>query len=109
MMANIQVRQHARADLPPPLVKIHAIERMFLRHALGPTPEKRLVVAVICQALVDARTGSRHEQRTARRFLGGPDLDAWADLVGLPAAFVRDVAIRTHYLPATGEREGEPA
>lgn len=99
-MVLIQVREHAKADLPPPLVGIRAIERLLLRHATGPTPEKRLSVAVICQSMVDSRCGAKDERRTARAFLRGHGLDAWADLVDLNPTFVREVAIKTHYLPA---------
>ena len=99
MMTSIQVRKHAKTTLPPPLVKIRTIERMLLRHAIGPIPEARLVVAVICQAMADCRSGSKDDRRTARAFLNGGDLDAWAALVDLNPAFVREVAIKTHYLP----------
>ncbi|WP_301100422.1 hypothetical protein [Propionivibrio sp.] len=99
MMTSIQVREHAKAKLPPPLVKIRTIERMLLRHATGPIPEARLVVAVICQAMADCRSGSKDDRRTARAFLNGGDLDAWAALVDLNPAFIREVAIKTHYLP----------
>lgn len=99
MMTPIQVRKHAKTKLPPPLVKIRTIERMLLRHATGPIPEARLVVAVICQAMADCRSGSKDDRRTARAFLYGRNLDAWAALVDLDPTFVREVAIKTHYLP----------
>jgi hypothetical protein len=99
MMTPIQVRKHAKTNLPPPLVKIRTIERMLLRHANGPIPEARLVVAVICQAMADCRSGSKDDRRTARAFLHGRNLEAWAALVDLDPTFVREVAIKTHYLP----------
>jgi cytochrome oxidase assembly protein ShyY1 len=99
MMTSIQVRKHAKTNLPPPLVKIRTIERMLLRHATGPIPEVRLIVAVICQAMADSRSSSKNEHRTARNFLYGRDLDAWAALIDLDPTFVREVAIKTHYLP----------
>lgn len=99
MMASIQVREHAKINLPPPLVGIRTIERMLLRHATGPMPEKRLIVAVICQSIVDSRCGAKDDRCTARAFLRGCDLDSWADLVDLNPAFVREVAHKTHYLP----------
>jgi cytochrome oxidase assembly protein ShyY1 len=99
MMTSIQVRKHAKTNLPPPLVKIRTIERMLLRHATGPIPEARLIVAVICQAMADSRSSSKNERRTARNFLYGRDLDAWAALIDLDPTFVREVAIKTHYLP----------
>lgn len=99
MMTVIQVREHAKADLPRPLVGIRAIERLLLRHAIGPTPEKRLIVAVICQAMVDSRCGNKDELRSGRSFLEGRDLDAWAALIDLNPVFLREVARKTHYLP----------
>lgn len=99
MMIAIQVRERAKADLPRPLIGIRAIERLLLRHATGPTPEKRLIVAVICQAMVDARSSNKDELYSGRAFLQGHDLDAWADLVDLNPAFLREVARRLHYLP----------
>lgn len=98
-MTAIQVRERAKADLPRPLVSIRAIERLLLRHATGPTPEKRLVVAVICQAMVDSRCGNKDALRSGRAFLEGRDLEAWAALVDLNPGFLRDVARKTHYLP----------
>jgi hypothetical protein len=98
MMTAIQVRKHAKTKLPPPLVKIRTIERMLLRHATGPIPEARLIVAVICQAMADCRSGSKDNRRTARVFLYGGNLDAWAALVDLDPTFVREVATKTHYL-----------
>ena len=99
MKNSIQVREHAKAKLALPLVNIRTIERMLLRHVNGPIPEARLVVAVICQAMVDCCSGSKDDCRSARSFLCGEDLDAWAALVDLNPAFIREVAIKTHYLP----------
>ena len=104
MKNSIQVRERAKAKLPLPLVNIRTIERMLLRHANGPIPEARLVVAVICQAMVDCRSGSKDDCRSARSFLCGDDLDAWAALVDLNPAFIREVAIKTHYLPEAPEK-----
>lgn len=103
-MTSIQVREHAKRDLPPPLVGIRAIERMLLRNATGPTPEKLLVVAVICQAMIDSRCSANDYRRTARAFLRGSNLDAWAALIRLNPAFVREVAHKTYYLPEAPRR-----
>ncbi len=103
MKNSIQVREHARAKLPLPLVNSRTIERMLLRHANGPIPEARLVVAVICQAMIDSRGGSKDDRRTASSFLCGGDLDAWASLVDLNPAFIREVAIKTNSLAETTE------
>lgn len=98
-MTLIQVRERAKADLPRSLVGIRAIERLLLRHATGPTPEKRLIVAVICQAMTDSRCGNKDELRSGRLFLEGRNLDVWAVLVDLNPVFLREVACKTHYLP----------
>lgn len=104
------VRRRRRAKLPPPLVTIRAIEKLLLRHISappsGPLPEQRLIVAVICQAIADLRCGTTGEQRQARRFLLGDDLDAWATWVDLQPGFIREVAAKTLYLlPATEEAD----
>jgi len=92
------VREHAKAKLPNPLVKIRVIERVLLNQAQGPLPEKRLVVAVICQALVDARCGDKANRRSALVFLLTRDLNSWAALVGLLPTYIRELALKTHYL-----------
>ena len=103
MTTPIQANKNTQAVLPRPLVSIRVIERLLLRHATGPTPEKRLIVAVICQAMVDSRCGSRDDRRTAQDFLRSGVLDGWANLVDLHPAFVREVARKTHYLPDAQE------
>jgi len=106
----LEVRRRQRAKLPPPLVTIRAIEKLLLRHISappsGPLPEQRLIVAVICQAIADLRCGTTGEQRQARRFLLGDDLDAWATWVDLQPGFIREVAAKTLYLlPVTEEAD----
>jgi hypothetical protein len=101
------VRRRQRTKLPPPLVTIRAIEKLLLRHISappsGPLPEQRLIVAVICQAIADLRCGTTGEQRQARRFLLGDDLDAWATWVDLQPGFIREVAVKTLYLLPVAE------
>ena len=96
------VRRRQRAKLPAPLVTIHAIEKLLLRHISappsGPLPEQRLIVAVICQAIADLRGGTASERQQARYFLMGDDLGAWAQWVDLQPSFIREVAIKTRYL-----------
>jgi hypothetical protein len=104
MKNSIQVHEHARANLPLPLVNSRTIERMLLRHAKGPVPQVRLVVAVICQAMIDCRSGAKDDRRTASSFLCGDGLDTWASLVDLNPDFIRIVAIKTHYLAKTSEK-----
>ena len=109
MKNSIQVREHARAKLPLPLVNSRTIERMLLRHAKGPVSLVRLVVAVICRAMIDCRSGAKDECRSARSFLCGDDLDTWASLVDLNPAFIREVAIKTHYLAEAAEKLADQA
>lgn len=99
---SLDVRRGQRAKFPPPLVTIRAIEKLLLRHISappsGPLPEQRLIVAVICQAIADLRCGTKAEQQQARHFVMGEDLSAWAQWVDLQPSFIREVAIKTHYL-----------
>ena len=108
----LEVRRRQRAKLPPPLVTIRAIEKLLLLHISeppsGPLPEQRLIVAVICQAIADLRCGTTGEQRQARRFLLGDDLDAWAAWVDLQPSFIREVAVKTLYLLPVAEEPITP-
>ena len=108
----LEVRRRQRAKLPPPLVTIRAIEKLLLRHISappsGPLPEQRLIVAVICQAIADLRCSTTGEQRQARRFLLGDDLDAWATWVDLQPGFIREVAAKTLYLLPVAEEPVTP-
>ena len=84
---------------PKPLVGLQPIERMLLRHTVVVCPESRLVVAMITRAIGDCLCQSlRHERRDARRFLLGPMLTDWCNLVGLNPEFVRFVAKKAGYL-----------
>ncbi|CAK0773818.1 hypothetical protein CCP4SC76_5790002 [Gammaproteobacteria bacterium] len=84
---------------PRPLVGVRHIEQLLLRHTINTSPEARLVVAVICQALLDARSLSLYNRRKARRFLLGRGLEHCASLVGLEREFVMEVITKTGYLP----------
>jgi len=84
---------------PKPLVGLQPIERMLLRHTVVVCPESRLVVAMITRAIGDCLCQSlRRERRDARRFLLGPKLTDWCNLVGLNPEFVRFVAKKAGYL-----------
>jgi len=82
-----------------PLVGIRAIERLLLRHAFAPKPETKLMVAVICQGMVDAVSVDDYVRRRAIRFLKGHNLERIANLIGLHPEFVRQVAQQANYLP----------
>lgn len=82
-----------------PLVGTSAIERMFHRHVRFVSPEARLCVNVIRQAFVDLCGPSHEARRDARRFFRDGRLEAWCDLLDLNPEFVREVAIKTGYLP----------
>lgn len=99
-------RTGLKAQLPPPLVTIGAIKKLLLRQVTAPSsghlPEQRLLVAVICQAILDLRCGSAIEQRQARCFLldGQPSgvLNKWTQWLDLEPVFIREVATKTNYL-----------
>lgn len=83
-----------------PLVGTLAIERMFLRHVKFVCPEARLCAGVIRQVFVDLCGPSHEARRDARRFFRDGRLEAWCDLLDLNPEFVREVALKTGYLPA---------
>lgn len=88
-----------------PLVRIASIERMLNNHVEYPTPESRLIVAVICQAFVDCNTGSERLREQEKQFFFDGRLDKYAALIGISANFVREVALKTRYLrPAAIKR-----
>ncbi len=89
-----------RSKPPHPLVGIHAIERLLLRHVFAPVPEAKLIVAVICQGIADAASSDDYLRRRACRFLQGFHLEYLADLVGLNPEFMREVARRARYITA---------
>jgi hypothetical protein len=90
--------QRWRWSPPPPLVRIGLITRVLMRQPLMPTPEARLVVAIIVQAISDCIEGNDREREDARRFLRSDRLDYWSNLLGIEAALVRQVAMRAGYL-----------
>ncbi|MDC6176293.1 hypothetical protein C2I33_00060 [Ralstonia solanacearum] len=101
----IDPRRTRRAARPRPLVTMRVVERLLLRHVNAPVTglmhEQRLILAVLCQAIADARYAeSQSVQDDAERFLRGDDLAQVAGLIDLNPAFVREVAIKTGYLMA---------
>ena len=106
MIAPMQILKRNKIVLPRPLVGIHAIERLLLRHVFAPVPEARLIVAVICQGIADAASSDDYLRRRACQFLQGFHLEYLADLVELNPEFVREVARRAHYL--TAEQSSHP-
>ncbi len=84
---------------PKALVGLQPIERLLNRKTFMVCPESRLVVAVITRAIGDCLSlGNKRQRREARRFILGPNLQGWCDLVGLQAHFVRFVASKAGYL-----------
>jgi hypothetical protein len=95
-----------------PLVGLACLEKVLLRQASGPEPEKKLAVAVICRAIADCRSDMRGPdavpagrdsalvQRQAIRFMQSTALDAWASAFDLDARFIRELAIKTGYWDA---------
>ena len=82
-----------------PLVGTPTIERLLLRHVSLICPESRLCVSVIKQAFVDLCSSSWGIRRDARRFFHDGRLTFWCDLVDLDPEFVREIALKTGYLP----------
>ena len=90
-----------------PLVGLACLEKVLLRQASGPEPEKKLAVTVICRAIADCRSDVRGPdvipagrdsalvQRQAIRFMQSSALDAWASAFDLDARFIRELAIKT--------------
>ncbi|MEA1053370.1 hypothetical protein U5801_26720 [Lamprobacter modestohalophilus] len=93
-------RRHAERWCPPkPRVGLPRLEKVLNRHTAMHCPESRLVVAVIARAIHDCLSPQHAGQRrAARRFVLGPRLVPWCDLVGLEPEFVRFVAQRAGYL-----------
>jgi hypothetical protein len=95
-----------------PLVGLACLEKVLLRQASGPEPERKLAVAVICRAIADCRSDVRGPdvvpagrdselvQRQAIRFMQSSALDAWASAFDLDARFIRELAIKTGYWEA---------
>ena len=84
---------------PKPLVGQRVLEKVLNRHTAVRCPESRLLVAVISVAIVDCLSlTNRHLRRQARRFVLGPEMERWCDLVGLHSDFVRFVARKAGYL-----------
>ena len=84
---------------PKPLASQRVLEKVLNRHTAVRCPESRLLVAVISVAIVDSLSlTNRHLRRQARRFVLGPELEKWCDLVGLHSDFVRFVARKAGYL-----------
>jgi hypothetical protein len=89
---------------PRPLVGLQVLEKILNRHVQVVCPESRLVVAVIALAIQDCLDRSDLKLRQeARRFILGPNLQRWCDLIGLHPDFVRAIARKAGYL-ASEER-----
>jgi len=80
------------------------VKCILMRHAAQDTPETRLAVAVLCQAVIDTRPHDVAGEVKAREwdavradantFLAGDGLNTWAELAGLEPGFVRAIAQR---------------
>ena len=98
-------RTRSRSTPPKPLVGIRAVERLLLWQIEVLTPEVRLVVAVITQAIADCAKFGSAQRADAQRFMRGDRLNLWSEVVGLNPEFVRDVATKTRYVcPQTASR-----
>lgn len=89
----------ATPQRPKPLVGTSAVERLLLRHVDHICPESRLCASVIKQAFVDLCSSSWRTRRDAQRFFRDGRLSFWCDLIDLNPEFVREIALKTGYLP----------
>ena len=117
-MNSSQLQRLKPRRRPRHLVSVDCLRQVLLRKASGPEPEKKLAVAMICQAIEDCRIDSRAApkpskerfgstasearyqavvQHQAIRFMQGEALDAWASAFELDARFIRELAIKTGY------------
>lgn len=85
--------------LPPkPELSPAALERLMRRHLEVISPEARLFLAVIVQALRDCRAHSRDVRRDARRFFSDGRMGGFADHIGINPDFIREVARKSGHL-----------
>ena len=83
----------------PPRIGLLAVQKLLLRHVAKVSPETKLWVAMIAQAMSDAISQDDNHRLRARRFLSyGTRLAFWCELIGLDLHFVREVAIKAGYL-----------
>ena len=83
----------------PPRIGLLAVQKLLLRHVAKVSPETKLWVAMIAQAMGDAISRDDNQRLRARRFLiYGTRLAFWCELIGLDLGFVREVAIKAGYL-----------
>lgn len=127
-MNSSQLQRLKPRRRPRPLVSMDCLRQVLLRKASGPEPEKKLAVAVICQAIEDCRIDPRAApkpskdrfgstasearyqavvQHQAIRFMQGEALDAWASAFELDARFIRELAIKTGYWQEPWEAQWE--
>jgi len=83
-----------------PLIGASTLERVLLTKVDFLCLESRLCVSVIKQVFVDLCSASQLVRGDARRFFRDGRLEAWCDLVGLNAWFLREIAVKAGYLPA---------
>ncbi len=83
----------------PPRISLLAVQRLLLRHVAKVSPETKLWVAMIAQAMSDALSQDDNHRHRARQFLiYGTRLAFWCELIGLDLGFVREVATKAGYL-----------
>lgn len=82
-----------------PVIGASALERLLLRHVDLLGPESRLCVSVIKQVFVDLCGSSHFVRCDAQRFFCDGRLEAWCELVAFTPEFIREIAVKTGYLP----------
>ena len=83
---------------PATKVQIGMVNRVLSRKLAAITPESRLVLAMITQAIADCHERDDRDRHDARRFLTSRRLDFWCDLLDIEAEFVRMIAVRSGFL-----------
>lgn len=89
----------ATTPRPRPLVATKAVEGLLLRQVDSVCPEARLCAGVIRQAFIDLCSSSCGIRGDARRFFHDGRLTFWCGLIDLNPEFVREIALKTGYLP----------
>jgi hypothetical protein len=90
--------QRLRWSPPATKVQIGMVNRVLSRKLAAITPESKLVLAMITQAIADCHERDDRDRHDARRFLTSRRLDFWCDLLDIEAEFVRMVAVRSGFL-----------
>ena len=88
-------------DLNVTEAKIRAgLDRLLLSHSVSKSPEAKLLIAVITQAISDCKNDAIGPagKKDAKDFLSGPRLDSISDLLGIEGEYIRQLCKRGGYI-----------